>query len=129
MLAEDKVEEFFAEVERCRSWIEAAIENGGDTHNFKDIVDGIISGTMQFWPSANAAAITEIVKYPNKRVLHIFLAGGKMEEKVNMNEDAIKFAKLNKCDAITIAGRRGWVKVLKEKGYCEMLTTLAKELN
>ena len=52
-----------------------------------------------------------------------------MEEIVNMNEDAIKFAKLNKCDAITIAGRRGWVKVLKEKGYCEMLTTLAKELN
>ena len=91
MLAEDKVEEFFAEVERCRGWIEAAIENGGDTHNFKDIVDGIISGTMQFWPSANAAAITEIVKYPNKRVLHIFLAGGKMEEIVNMNEDAIKF--------------------------------------
>jgi len=43
------------------------------------------------------------------------LAGGDMQEIVNMDESATKFAKANGCSALTIAGRRGWKKVLSEK--------------
>jgi hypothetical protein len=43
---------FEGELERCRPWIEAAMEYSGGTHEFEDIVQALIDGRMQFWPAA-----------------------------------------------------------------------------
>jgi hypothetical protein len=80
------------------------------THSFDDIVGAVYAGTMQFWPAENACAVTEIVTFPRRKVLHIFLAGGEMQEIVDMDGPAADFAKANGCTAMTIAGRRGWKK-------------------
>ena len=61
---------------RGKAWIESALKKGGNTHDFKDIVDGVMSGDFQLWMGSNGCAVTEIVVYPNKKVLHVFLAGG-----------------------------------------------------
>ena len=37
------------ELIKCRKWIQLALDKGGDTHDFVDIVDGVISGHMQLW--------------------------------------------------------------------------------
>jgi hypothetical protein len=118
----------FAELTRCRPWIEAALEHSGGTHTFDDIVSAVYAGQMQFWPAENACAVTEIVNFPRRKVLHIFLAGGNMQEIVDMDGPAADFAKANGCTAMTIAGRRGWKKILEHKGYSERFTTLSKEL-
>ena len=118
----------FAELTRCRQWIEAALEHGGGTHTFDDIVGAVYAGQMQFWPNENACAVTEIVTFPRRKVLHIFLAGGEMQEIVDMDGPAADFAKANGCTAMTIAGRRGWKKILEHRGYSEQFTTLSKEL-
>jgi len=34
---------------RGKAWIESALKKGGNTHNFKDIVDGVMSGDFQLW--------------------------------------------------------------------------------
>ena len=114
------------ELERCRKWIEAALEYSGGTHDFDDIVQMVKSGQLQFWPAEDACAITEILTYPKKKVLHIFLAGGNMETIVDMNRSAEYFAKLNDCDGMSIAGRKGWAKVLSKKGYTTAYTVLKK---
>lgn len=116
------------ELERCRDWIQAALDYGGNTHDFEDIVSGVMSGYMQFWPARDAAAVTEILTYPKKKVLNIFLAGGNMETIIDMNESAEYFAKANGCTSMTMAGRKGWSKVLKDKGYREAFTVLRKEI-
>ena len=64
------------ELIRCRHWIQLALEKGGDTHDFVDIVDGVISGHMQLWSGERGCCVTEILVYPNKKILHVFLAGG-----------------------------------------------------
>ena len=71
------------EMERCREWIEAALEHGGGTHDFDDIYEAVSSGYMQFWPADDACAVTEVITYPKKKVLHIFLAGGTLPGDVN----------------------------------------------
>lgn len=119
----------FAELTRCRPWIEAALEHSGGTHTFDDIVGAVYAGQMQFWPAESACAVTEIVNFPRRKVLHIFLAGGEMQEIVDMDGPAADFAKANGCTAMTIAGRRGWKKILAEKGYEESYTALIKEIN
>jgi hypothetical protein len=115
------------ELIRCREWIESALDKGGNTHSFIHIVDGVISGNMQLWSGPKGCAVTEIVVYPNKKVLHVFLAGGKLEQITDMHEDAVKWGKAQGCVGMSLAGRPGWKKALKEFGWKEQLVTLGKE--
>ena len=115
----------------CKEWIESALKKGGDTHDFKDIVDGVLSGHMQLWFGAKGCAVTEIIVYPNKKVLHVFLAGGDqghgIEQITDMHDDAVEWGKAQGCDGMTIAGRKGWQRVLESKGWRQQFTTLVKE--
>ena len=119
------------ELIRCKDWIQSALNKGGDTHDFKDVVDGIMSGNFQLWLGTNGCAVTEIVVYPNKKVLHVFLAGGDqgqgIEQITDMHDDAMAWGKQQGCDGMTVTGRRGWKKVLASKGWKEQFTTLLKE--
>lgn len=116
------------ELVRCEPWLQAALERAGGTHTITDVVEAIAEGRMQFWPAPRGCAVTEIVKYPSKKVLHIFLAGGELDQIVDMDSSAAEFARMNGCTAMTIAGRKGWARVLKDKGYEVAHTVLAKEL-
>jgi len=71
--------EWVPEFKRCRKWLEDALEFADNTFNIIDVADGIASGNMQFWPEKDTAAISQIVDYPRKRVIHVFLLGGNME--------------------------------------------------
>ena len=116
------------ELERCREWIEAALEYSGGTHDFEDVVNQVKQGMLQFWPAPDACAVTEIITYPRKKVLHIFLAGGNMETLLDMNDSAERFAELNGCAGISLAGRPGWAKILNKKGWSPSYTTLGKDI-
>lgn len=116
------------ELLRCKPWIESALERSGGTHIFADIVQAVVEGKMQFWPAPRGCAVTEIVSYPQKKVLHIFLAAGEMDQIIDMDDSAVEFAKANGCTGMSIAGRRGWAKVLKDKGYKETFTVLGKDI-
>jgi len=116
------------ELVRCRKWVEAALEYSGGTHDFKDICDGVLSGKMQLWAGDEGCAVTEIVVYPKRKVLHVFLAGGKMEQILDFEESAAEFAKLNGCNGMTLAGRKGWARVHRNRGWKEQFVTLSKEI-
>lgn len=118
----------FSELKRCQHWIESALVYSGGTHTFDDIVRAVYAGHMQFWPAERGCAITEILVYPQKKVLHVFLAAGEMDQIVDMDESAVEFARLNECNGMSIAGRKGWSRVLKDKGYKESFVTLSKEI-
>ena len=116
------------ELERCREWIESALAFSGGTHEFSDIVEGIHSLRYQFWAAERGCAVTEIIVYPRKRVLHVFLAGGEMDQILDMESSAAEFARQQNCHGMSLAGRKGWSKVLKDYGWNEAFTTLSKEL-
>ena len=119
------------ELMRGKAWIESALKKGGETHDFKDIVDGVLSGHMQLWMGANGCAVTEVIVYPNKKVLHVFLAGGDkgygIKQITDMHDDAMAWGKAQGCDGMTVTGRRGWKKILQPRGWTEQFTTLLKE--
>jgi len=51
-----------------------------------------------------------------------------MDQIVDMDESAAEFARQNGCTGMTIAGRKGWQKVLKDKGYEPAFTVLSKDI-
>jgi len=116
------------EFERCRPWIEAALEYSGGTHTFDDVVDGVTSGRMQLWPAPRGCATTEIVLYPRKKVLHVFLAGGDMDQILDMIDSAAAWGRTQDCTALTLAGRLGWQRVLDKHGFTPVLVTMERDI-
>ena len=112
---------------RCQKWIEDALKHSGGTHETIDVFHAILEGRMQLWSGKDGCAVTELLVYPRKKVLHVFLAGGKMEEIIDFQRDAIEWAKQQGCTAMSIAGRMGWKKVLSEHGWEPKFLTLTKE--
>lgn len=100
-----------------RQQIEAALAYGGGTHLFEDVVEAVRDGRMQAWVNGDSIAITEIIAYPRKRVLHAFLAGGSMRGVLDMIDSAAAWGRAQGCTAFTIAGRKGWLRVLGRRGW------------
>ena len=119
----------FAELHRCRKWIEDALEYAGGTHNFNDIAAAVLSDRFQIWPSNNAVVVTEIVVYPQLKDLHFFLAGGNLDELKAMRPIIEAWGKEVGCTRVSLAGRKGWERTfLKDEGYRPNWFVLSKEL-
>jgi len=125
--AQEKMD-ILGQLKRCRNWIESALVYSGGTHEYMDIVDGVLSGHMQLWAGDSGCAVTEISVFPRKKVLHVFLAAGDMDQIVDFQESAIEFAKMNGCDSMTIAGRSGWKRVLKSHDWHEQFVVLERDI-
>jgi hypothetical protein len=111
---------------RCRHWIEAAIEHSSGIISIEDVEAGIAAGNMQFWPGQRSAAVTEIAVYPRTKHLLVVLAGGDMEEIISMIPSFKFFGKAHGCEKLVEAGRAGWERVLKGRGWkreCVVLST------
>lgn len=126
-MADGSVNTFEGEVARCRPWIEAALEYSGGTHDFSDIVQGLIEQKMQLWPAPKGCIVTEIVVYPKKKMLHVFLGGGELEQLLDMHSDVIEWAKGQGCSGMTITGRHGWKKPLAAHGWKTLHQSYLKE--
>jgi len=116
------------ELARCRLWIEAALEYSGGTHNFDDVVSGLAEGKMQLWPAPKGYIVTEIVVYPRKKVLNVFLGGGELDQLMDMHKDVIAWSKAQGCEAVTITGRYGWKKPLTKHGWKPLHASYVKEI-
>lgn len=124
---QDLLEKLEKELVRCRFWIESALAYSGGTHSYEDICAGIMSGHMQLWSGESGCAVTEITVYPKRKFLHVFLAGGDMDQILDFEKSAEIFAKECGCDGMTLAGRKGWARVHRDRGWEEQFVTLKKE--
>lgn len=115
-------------IDANRKHIEAALEYSGGTHDFEDVRAGVLSGKMQLWPTQNSCAVTEIVQYAKRRSLHVFLAGGDLEEILGGISSVAAWGKAQGCDAMTLSGRRGWEKVLGNHGFHATRIVMERDL-
>ena len=63
-----------------------------------------------------------------KKVFHVFLGGGDMDQLTDMHSSVIAFAKQLGCKELTMSGRVGWSRALKKHGWEHAHTTLYKEI-
>lgn len=118
-----------AEWERCRHWIEGALEYSGGTHSIDDVAAMVRRGDAQFWSAPNAAAVTEIIDFPQFKCLHLWLCGGDMNEIIHkMLPVAEAWAKERGCSKTSTAGRVGWGRVMAPLGYEPLAQVCMKEL-
>ena len=117
------------EIERCKPWIEAALEYSGGTHAFEDVEKGIHEIRMQLWPAPRGCMVTEIVVYPRKRFLNLFLAGGELDQLLDMDADVKAWAKDARLLRLQMSGRLGWKKPLAPLGWKTQHVNFQKEID
>lgn len=113
---------------RCRPWIEAALEYSNGTHDFMDVANAVLTGNMQLWANEKGCVVTEVLDFPKKRILHIFLAGGQLDAIRDLEDSGVEWAKSIGCSAFTLTGRRGWDKALKNDGWEPTHTMMIKRI-
>lgn len=117
-----------SEMQRLRHVMERALPYTHRTHEINDLVLLVLQGRARLWTTANSFCIVERVVYPRQVNYHVFLAGGDLDELRGLHEEVIVAAKADGAGAITLTGRRGWVKALAEWGWKEEYATMRLEL-
>lgn len=106
-----------------------ALALGGHTHTRQDIADGVKSGRFQYWGDDECCLVTEIVEYPRKRVLHLFIAAGNLERLLEHYLPTVKqFASDNGCSSLTSVSRKGFLRRFPAYGFRPKCITFELEL-
>ena len=85
-----------------------------------DYIEPLNEGKMQLWITSednkvHSAMITQIVPYPQKKVLRIISLAGSEFSKIYSYLDMVEsFALRTDCTALEMWGRKGWKKLLPE---------------
>jgi hypothetical protein len=89
-----------------------------------DILDELLTKDQQLWTAfdkdgIHAFWVTEVIKYPQTKVLVMHFTGGnRIEEWQTIGLKQLrKFARDTGCTKIESYGRPGWEKVWKHEGY------------
>lgn len=104
-----------------------ALEVAGGYHTISDVQERCVDGRCQSFQHEDGVIVTELLEYPNTRVMNVVLAAGDMNDVLTAQQEMIKFAKQHGCDKIIMRGRKGWRRVLKHHGWGE--PTIAMELS
>jgi hypothetical protein len=107
------------EMTRVRPFLEPALKYTNGTHDYIHLVEGVLTGQFHVWPTENSAIVTEFHNFPKERHLHIFLAGGDLEEIKQLHDNVVQFAEAAGCQALTLTGRPGWIKALDDLGFSD----------
>jgi len=103
--------------EYCRPWLEAALEKSGGLNTLDEIKRGIASEKMQLWPAERGCIVTEIVVYHHTKAINVFLAGGELDQILQMTENVKEWAQKQGCSFAQFDGRLGWQKPLEKVGW------------
>lgn len=91
------------------SQIESALAYGDRLYDLADVTAMVAAGQLQAWPGPASILITEVVDRPRDRVLHFFLAAGRMPEIRAMTPHILDWGtSVRSCTKATLIGRRGW---------------------
>lgn len=114
-------------LEKFRPGLEKALALVG-THSMADLVKRVQGGQAQLWVVGEAFIITEIIDYPQKRVLRFWVATGELDACIALSRRIMKWGKRRGCELALLTGRRGWTKPLRKEGWTEKLAVLSQEL-
>jgi hypothetical protein len=108
--------------------LQEALDQGGNTHTLADVSRAVEAGEARFWEQGNAAIITEIHQFPRAKVIHFWLATGELEDVIALSERILAWAKQQGFTGATLAGRRGWTRVLANRGWEPRLVEMGRRL-
>lgn len=106
-----------------------------DRVNIDNIYDKIVDGEWHLWVAVDSddsiysVAVTTFIHYPLVTNLRIVFLAGEFEKWAEIIRIFEQFALINDCHEVEIKGRKGWERVLRDRGYELKSVTLMKRIN
>lgn len=108
--------------------LRVALDRAGSTHSISDVVSLVREGKAQFWEHRSTLLVTEVIEYPQRKVLRFWLAGGDLGEVEQILPEIEQWARERGCTMAEALGRRGWAGRSEAHGYKPVATIFQKEL-
>lgn len=124
----ERVANLMDEVLAWRPEIEAALQHAEFSHTFDDITAMLIKGELVFNAFEDCFSITQINVFPQFKVLHFMIVGGKLESIIAKKSQFERIAKEHNCKYLSFSGRPGWARALKTHGWEHKFTTMWSEV-
>lgn len=96
----------------------------GNTHSVEDVIEAIRTGTMQTIFNENGVIITQILDYPRKRVMDVFMCVGELDAIKALEGELIAHAKKNKAHFGRAFVRPGLVEHWTKMGWRKGATVM-----
>ena len=109
--------------------LEKALQHSGGTHTLQNVGEKVAAGKAQYWQKGSAVVITELLETPQMRVLHFWLVTGELQDVIVLSEKVIAWGRRVGCKRATLAGRRGWEKVLAGSGWSPELVLMGRDIS
>ena len=100
--------------------LERVKEHGEGEAEPDDFLEALTHGDMQLWIATDggvmhSAMVTQIVVYPQKKVLRVIsIAGSDFKKLYEFNDMVESFAIRTGCSGMELWGRKGWKKLLPD---------------
>jgi hypothetical protein len=121
---------YIRSIDEDRALLERALEHEGGGYTFEDVKEAVSLGAMQHWPLPHSVIITELINFPARKVLHIFLAAGRMRELRGALPGVLQYGSDWGATEARITGRPGWARsfLMQEGWKISPLVQLTKSL-
>jgi hypothetical protein len=97
--------------------IARALLTSGDLLSIDDLRTLAVSNRVQWWGDERAAIATEVLTYPRRRILNVFMAAGELRGIVALQKEVSDFAQSMGCSHMVAHGRPAWGLVGKPLGW------------
>jgi hypothetical protein len=105
------------EPQELRRRVEIALAEGGDVMTFDDMIELARAGRIQLWADDESVVATEIMVYPRKKVLNLFLAAGRLPAVMAWHPKLTQFCHDNEVDLMVAFGAPGWGRIGRRNGW------------
>lgn len=108
--------------------LQDALDRMGNTHSLEDIIALIQNGEMQSFVEGDTWAVTQLIDFPRRRVLEVFLVVGDMDAALKLYDQVMAFAQASGSDIVRCYARDGWGKWAKPRGWTNGQRVFVKEI-
>lgn len=114
--------------DRARPWLEAALAaHRRPLYTLADVEGLVERDEARLWLGKRSCILTQVHDYgTGERVLHVWLAGGDMDEIKTAIAPIEEWAVAAGCTQVSIDGRKGWERALAPFGFEHETTSLRK---
>ena len=97
------------------SWIQSALDHGGNRYSLEDVIAEIEAGEAHLWRFDKSAVVTRFLDEPAGRTLFYWLAGGDLNQIIQMEPHMTAWGQSHGCTRKMLVGRAGWQRALNWK--------------
>ncbi len=106
-----------------RPQINSALRYADESLTFEDVEQALANDYAQCWATPASVVVTQVVERASELALHIWLAGGRLDDIEVMAPTILGWGKHRGCTVATFTGRKGWLRTfLGRTGWSQDLS-------